>query len=146
MTVTYDLGGNDLIVNSITTGASTAGTSPSGSTTTPIVIKAGTTIKSNVAATTATGNAATVTSYILQVTTPSLTTAAAASQAEVITLTGLTANDIAFVTPAGGTNTNADYNLVAVCTSNTLTVTIFNTGPSAALNGTLIFNVMILKA
>lgn len=148
MTLALDLGGNDLIVNSITTGATTAGTAVATgiSATTPIVVGAATTLKSNVSATTLTSNAATVTNYLLQCTTPALTTAAGASQAEVITLTGLAATDIAFVQPAGGTNTRKNYNLEAVCTTNTLTITIYNTEPTNAINGTLIFNVWIMKA
>ncbi len=146
MTVTYDLGGNDIVVNSITLGASKAGQAVTTSATTPVVIGAATTLKSNVTAVTATGNAATVTNYLLQVTTPSLTTAAGSSQAEVITLTGLAATDIAFVQWAGGTNTTATIQCSAVCTSNTLTITIYNIGPTTALNGTVILNVWILKA
>lgn len=148
MTLAYDLGGNDLIVNSITTGASSPGQAVATgiSATTPIVIGAATTLKSNVTAVTATSNAATVTNYLLQVTTPSLSTAAGASQAEVITLTGLAATDLAFVQLAGGTSTVTDVQISAVCTTNTLTITLTNTGPSAALNGTIILNVWILKA
>jgi hypothetical protein len=148
MTLAYDLGGNDLIVNSITTGASSPGQAVATgiSATTPIVIGAATTLKSNVTAVTATSNIATVTNYLLQVTTPSLSTAAGAAQTEVITLTGLAATDIAFVQLAGGTSTVTDVQISAVCTTNTLTITLTNTGPSAALNGTVILNVWILKA
>lgn len=146
MTTPYDLGGNDLIVNSITTGVSTSGGAVTASATTPVVIKSGTTVKSNVAATTFTSNAATGTSYFVQGTTPSLTTAAAAAQTEVYTLTGIAATDIAFVQAAGGTNTRKNFTLEVVCTSNTVTVTITNTEPTNALNGTIIFNLMIFKA
>lgn len=143
MTLALDFGGNDLVVNTITTGATSPGTAPSGSA--PIALSAGTTLKSNVVATTATGNAATVTNYLLQVTTPSLATAAAGSQAEVLTLAGITASDIAFVQYAGGTNTTRNITLSAVCSTNTVTVTIYNTD-AAALNGTVIFTVWVLKA
>lgn len=147
MTLPLDLGGNDLIVNSITTGVSTSGGAVATgiSATTPQVIAKATTLKSNVTAVTATSNIATVTNYLLQVTTPSLVTASGATQTEVITLAGLAATDIVFLTAAGGTSTVQDYNMTAVCTTNTLTVTIYNTGASA-LNGTLIINVWILKA
>lgn len=144
MALPLDLGGNDLIVNSITTGVSTTGGAVNA--TTPITLPKAATVKSNVTTATATSNIATVTNYLLQITTPSLSTAAGASQTEVLTLTGLAATDIAFITPAGGTNTVKDYNMEAVATTNTLTVTIYNTGPSSALNGTIIFNVWILKA
>lgn len=149
MALAYDLGGNDLIVNSITTGATTAGTAVATgiSATTPVVIAAATTLKSNVVAKTMTSNIGTVTNYILQCTTPSLTTAAAASQTEVITLTGLAATDIAFVQLAGGTNTIHGLEISAVATTNTLTVNLYNNNVAAsALNGTVIFNVWILKA
>lgn len=165
MTLNLDYSGNDLIVNSISTGAATGGTGtamPSSANTATLdgvqtitgvktfsanpVFTAAKTIKTNVAATTLTSNAATVTNYFLQCTTPALTTAAGASQAEVITLTGLAATDIAFVTAAGGTNTRKNYNLEAVATTNTLTITIYNTEPTNAINGTLIFNVWIMKA
>lgn len=146
MTLALDLGGNDLIVNSITTGVSTTGGAVAVTATTPIVLPKASTLKSNVTAVTATSNIATVTNYILQVTTPSLSTAAGSSQTEVITLTGLAATDLAFVQLAGGTSTVVDVQISAVCTTNTLTITLSNTGPSAALNGTIILNVWILKA
>lgn len=165
MTLTYDLSGNDLVVNSIATGAATGGAGTAfpaaaniDTTNTAKTISGvktftanpafavGNTFKSNVAATTFTSNAATGTSYFIQGTTPSLTTAAGATQTEVYTLTGVAATDIAFVTAAGGTSTVQDFQLYAVCTTNTVTVSIVNTGPSAALNGTIIFNLMILKA
>lgn len=93
---------------------------------------------------TATGNAATVTSQMVQITTPSLATAAGASQAEVITLSGVTTSNMAFVQIAGGTNTTwAGVTARAVCTANTVTVTIHN-GNAAALNGTIIFNLMVV--
>lgn len=165
MTFTYDLSGSDLVVKSIATGADPGGAGTATPSATNIntldgaqtitgvktfsanpAFTVGKTIKSNVAATALTSNAATVTSYFVQGTTPALTTAAGASQAEVITLTGVAATDIAFVTSAGGTNTRKNINLEAVCTSNTVTVTIYNSEPTNAINGTIIFNLMILKA
>lgn len=160
MTLTYDLGGNDLVVNTISTGATGPGqsgasvvTSNTAQTITGVktfsanpAFTVGKTIKSNVAATTFTSNAATGTSYFVQATTPALTTAAGSSQAEVYTLTGVAATDIVFVTVAGGTNTRKNISLEAVCTTDTVTVTIYNTEPTNAINGTVIFNMMILKA
>ncbi|SRR6266576_4123324 len=165
MTLNYDLSGSDLIVKSISTGADTGGTgtaTPSAATTTTTntaqtisgvktfsanpVFTVGNTIKSNVAATTLTSNAATVTGSFLQCTTPSLSTAGAASQAEVITLVGTASTDIVFVTLAGGTNTVKNITLSAVCTTDTITVTIYNNTAATALNGTVIFNLWILKA
>jgi len=159
MTLIYDLGGNDLVVNSIKTGATGAGqagtaTGPTATETITGVktfsanpaFTVGKTIKSNVASATLTSNAATVTSYFVQGTTPSLTTAGGASQAETITLTGVAAGDIAFVSLAGGTNTTKNITLSAVCTTDTITVTIYNNTASTALNGTVIFNLWVLKA
>lgn len=166
MTLNYDLAGNDLIVNTISTGATTPG---SAGTTFPTAANitttntaqtisavktftanpaftAGNTIKSNVAATTFTSNAATGTSYFVQGTTPALVTAAAGTQAEVYTLTGVAATDVALVTYAGGTNTRRNFTMSAVCTTDTVTVNIYNNEPSNALNGTIIFNLVILKA
>lgn len=93
---------------------------------------------------TATGNAGTATSQMVKITTPSLATAAGASQAETITLSGVTASNMAQVTFGGGTNTTwGGVTAVAVCTSNTVTITIYN-GNAAALNGTVILNLMVV--
>lgn len=92
---------------------------------------------------TLTGNAGTSSSYFMICTTPSLTTAGAANQAEVITLPGVTANNIADVTYAGGTNTTTNISFKAVCTANTVTVTIYNNTAATALNGTVIFTVTV---
>lgn len=158
MTSNLDLGGNDIICNTISTGATAPGQAGSmgaaqAQTFTGVktfsanpAFTVGNTIKSNVAATTLTSNIATVTGSFLQCTTPSLTTAAAASQTEVITLVGTAAADMVFLTKAGGTNTRHNYQIEAVCTTDTVTVTIYNTEPTNALNGTIIFNVWVLKA
>jgi len=90
-------------------------------------------------------NAATVTKYAVQVTTEALTTAAGASQACTLTLTGVSATDLAMVQLVGGTNTRLHLQTYAACTTNTVTVTIANIGPTNAVNGTIIFNVFVLK-
>lgn len=161
-----DLGGNDLKVNNLYVGVAYPGqagtqltdlanvvTTDQNQTFTGVktfsanpAITVGKTIKSNVQATTATSNAATVTGYVQQITTPSLSTAGGASQAEVITLTGVAATDVAFVSLAGGTNTTKNITLSAVCTTDTITVTIYNNTAATALNGTVIFNLWVLKA
>jgi hypothetical protein len=91
-------------------------------------------------------NAATVTKYAVQVTTEALTTAAGATQACTLTLTGVNTTDLAFTQLVGGTNTRLHLALYAVCTANTITVTIANIGPTNAINGTVIFNVWVVKA
>ena len=102
----------------------------------------------NLDATTATlsSNASTVTKYAVQVTTEALTTAAGASQACVLTLSGVSATDMAYVQLVGGTNTRLHLQTYAACTANTVTVTIANIGPTNAVNGTIIFNVFVFKA
>jgi hypothetical protein len=92
-------------------------------------------------------NAATVTKYANLITSESLTTAAGSSQAFVLTLTGVAAGDFAFVQGTGaGTNTRMNHTYKAVCTTDTVTVTVFNNEPVNALNGTLKFNLMVFKA
>lgn len=98
------------------------------------------------ATSTLSSNAATITKWAAVVTTEALTTAAGAAQAFVITKTGVAAGDIAMVQAAGGTNTSEHYVYKAICTTDTVTVTVNNIGPTNALNGTLIFNLLIHKA
>ena len=111
-----------------------------------MTLAAGTTINLDSSTATLSSHAATITKYACQVTTEALTTAAAASQAFVLTLTGAAATDLAFCQLCGGTNTQGTPILNAVMTSNTCTVTVKNHHASEALNGTLKFNVWILKA
>ncbi len=81
------------------------------------------------------------------ITTESLSTAAAASQDLVITMTGLVAaGDLAFVQWAGGTNTAGTPLFKAVCTTNTVTITVYNKHASAAFSGTFILNLWVVKA
>lgn len=98
------------------------------------------------ATSTLSSHAATITKWSAVVTTEALTTAAGASQAFTITKTGVAAGDIAVVNRVGGTSTAGIPLLRAVCTTNTVTVTVDNAHASAALNGTLIFNLIIFKA
>lgn len=91
-------------------------------------------------------HAATITKWSAVITTEALTTAAGASQAFVITKTGVAAGDLAFVTRSGGTSAGGTPIFKAVCTTDTVTVTVDNKHASAALDGTLIFNLIIFKA
>lgn len=111
-----------------------------------ITLGAGTTVNLDSSTATLVSNAATITKYACQVTSESLTTAAGASQAFVLTLTGVAATDLAFVQHAGGTNTRAGILYKAICTTNTVTVTVTNVTVTDSVNGTLIFNVWVLKA
>ena len=110
------------------------------------VIGAGKTINLDSSTATLSSNAATITKYACQITTESLTTAAEASQAFTITFTGIAATDLAFVQHAGGTNTRAGVVYKAACTTDTITVTVTNVTATNAFNGTLIFNLWVLKA
>jgi hypothetical protein len=92
-----------------------------------------------------TSHAVTSTKWAMQITTEALTTAAGASQAFVITLTGAAATDMAFLTPCGGTSTGGTPIYSVVMTTNTATVTVTNKHASAALDGTLKFNLLILQ-
>lgn len=107
---------------------------------------AGMTLNLDSQTSTLSSHAATITKYAAVVTTEALTTAAGAAQAFTITLTGVAAGDLAFVTAAGGSNTREHYVYKAVTSTDTVTVTVNNIGPTNALNGTLIFNLWILKA
>ena len=104
------------------------------------------TISPQSATATLSSNAATVTKYQVQVTTEALTTAAGSAQACALTLAGVSATDMAYVQLVGGTNTRLHLQSYAVCTTNTVTVTIANIGPTNAVNGTIIFNVLVFKA
>lgn len=120
--------------------------SVTGATASDITIGVGFTLNLDSSTATLVANATTLTKYAAVITTEALTTAGAASQAFVITKTGVTAGDLAFITDVGGTNTTRNYSYIAVTTTNTVTVTVFNNTAATALNGTLKFNLLILKA
>lgn len=159
-----DFGGLTLVVNDIKSGATAAGQAGTASASVDvkltgnqtvagvktfsdhITIGAGKTIDLDSAAASLSSHAATLTKWAGVITTEALTTAAGASQAFVLTLTGVAAGDLAFVTRCGGTNTNKSYNYDAVTTTNTVTVTVYNNHASGALDGTLKFNLWVLKA
>jgi hypothetical protein len=92
-------------------------------------------------------HAATITKYAAIITTEALTTAHTATQAFVITKVGVAAGDLAFVSLNGGTNTGGIPIIKSVvCTTDTVTVTLWNAAKATdALNGTLIFNLLIAK-
>lgn len=145
MSQTYDLTGNSLVIDSLTTGALvTSGITNSGD----LTLAAGKTINLDSGTATLSSNAATVTKYATVVTTESLTTAHTATATFVITLTGVAAGDLAFVQISGGTNTGGIVGEPkAVTTSNTVTITIKNEALTTnAFNGTLVFNLLVLKA
>jgi|TARA_B110000503_G_scaffold84881_1_gene129160 hypothetical protein len=101
------------------------------------------------AAVTLTGTGATstgtMTTLSARVTTAALTTAGQATHVATITYTGIAATDIVLATLAGGTNTTESLVLRAVCTANTITVGITNATAATAVNGTIIFNLLVVK-
>lgn len=111
-----------------------------------VSVGTGKTLKLRSGTATLSSNAATVTVYAAVITSEALTTAAGASQAFVITKTGVVAGDLAFVQAAGGTNTRKHIVYEAVTTTDTITVTLYNIGPTNAVNGTVIFNLWVVKA
>ena len=92
-------------------------------------------------------NAATITKWCARITTEALTTAHTAAATLVITKAGVDAGDYVFITLAGGTNTAGVPLFNAVCTANTVTITLRNAAIATnAFNGTFIFNMWIIKA
>lgn len=92
-------------------------------------------------------NAATITKWSAVITTESLNTAHTATQALVITKTGVAAGDIAIVTRVGGTNAGGIPEIRAVCTTDTVTITLKNMAKSSdAFDGTFILNLIVFKA
>jgi len=88
----------------------------------------------------------TMTTLSAQVTSASITTAGGATHVATITYTGIAATDIVFITKAGGSNTATEnYGYKAVCSTNTITVTLSNNTAATALNGTVIFNILVVK-
>lgn len=98
---------------------------------------------------TLTSHAVTMTTGVFAavITTEALTTAHTASQALVITCPGVAAGDIAMVSKVGGTSVGGIPIFSAVCTTNTVTVTILNAAKATdAFDGTFIFNLIVFKA
>lgn len=151
MTLTYDLGGNDLVVNTISTGATKPGSAGTNINATPtftglVTYGAVSTTKSNASAVTCSSNAATTTTQYTKITSESLTTAHTASQALVITYTGTATTDFAVATIIGGTNTGGVPVCKTACTSNTVTITIQNAAIATnAFNGTFIIWLQVFK-
>lgn len=95
------------------------------------------TISSNV--TTNTSDIGDMEDSFTSATSASLTTAAGATEAIAITVAGTTATNKVLATIVGGTNTaGVPILLKAVCTTNTVTFSVYNGHAANALNGTLI--------
>ena len=95
---------------------------------------------------TTSSSAVTVSKMAGVITTEALTTAAGANEAITLTNTLIAAGDMVFVQYAGGTNTNEEFVIKATAGSGSATITLYNTHVSAALDGTVIFNFLVIKA
>jgi ammonia channel protein AmtB len=115
-----------------------------------IAFGAGATLELDSANATTTGDdttqSATVTKQAGKVTTAALTTAAGASTDIVLTLSGVVAGDLVFVSPAGGTNTKNVLVTGAVATTDTITITVQNIDAADPLDGTVALNYLWAKA
>lgn len=140
-----DQGGNRLV-------AKTGSTVDLGSTTLTLpanVTSAATTAAFQLSTESATlsSNAATITHYAAKITTEALTTAHTATATLVITKVGVVAGDYAMISMVGGTNTAGVPVFNAVCTTDTVTITLRNNAIATnAFNGTFIFNLVIMHA
>lgn len=89
-------------------------------------------------------NAVTASGFNGVITTSALTTAAGASYAITWTNTKVTTASKIFITSAGGTNTRKNFHVEVVAGSGTATLTIYNSEPANALDGTIILNYLVI--
>ena len=146
-------GGNELVVASggIVTAESGSTVDLSGATLTlpALATLAATAARFQLSSESATlsSNAATITHYAAKITTESLTTAHTAAATLVITKVGVVAGDYAMISMVGGTNTGGVPVFNAVCTTDTITITLRNNAIATnAFNGTFIFNLIVFAA
>lgn len=111
-----------------------------------LTFSAGGSINTDSGTGTCSSNAVTISKMAGVITTESLSTAAAGSQAITLTNTLIAAGDLVILTKAGGTNTRRNFHVEAVAGSGSATITIYNTEPTNALDGTIILNFLVLKA
>lgn len=89
-------------------------------------------------------NAVTASGYTGVITTSALTAAAGASYAITWTNTKVTSSSKIILTKAGGTNTRKNFQTEVVSGSSSATLTLYNTEPTNALNGTVILNYLVI--
>lgn len=89
-------------------------------------------------------NAVTASGFAGVITTSALTTAASASYAITWTNTKIAATSKVMISPAGGTNTRVNFNWSVVSGAGSATLTLYNTEPANALNGTIILNYWVI--
>ena len=95
-------------------------------------------------AVTLSANAGTINTPAGRITTGSLVTAAGASQALTITNPLVGPNDTILIQQTAGTNTTRAFTIVPVPAAGSFVATVYNTSASA-LNGTIIFDYVIIK-
>lgn len=89
-------------------------------------------------------NAVTISKQSGVITTEALTTAAGSSQAITLTNTLIATTSVIHCQIQGGTNTRPSLVLVAVPGSGSAVITIYNIGPTDAVNGTVIFSFLVV--
>lgn len=120
MALTLDLGGNDLIVNSITTGVSTTGSTSTGSSSMPTV--------STINATTVSASAATVSQFHLESGSAKNIAVAASSNAMTVSISKLAGSVNTFSTSGGLTHNQSGGGVFALTlTASSGSVTIAST-------------------
>ncbi len=93
-----------------------------------------------------TSEAVTLNDHCLLVTTNALDAAANAAETIVITNNKVAAGDVAMVFVVGGTTAGTPIITKTVCTAGTITITLTNKHASAALDGTVVLAVILVKA
>lgn len=91
-------------------------------------------------------NAVTINRGVGVITTESLTTAGAASQAIALTNSEIAVGDMIHIQWVGGTNTTVNFNISAVAVAGGATITLNNTTAATAFNGTFILAFLVIKA
>ncbi len=89
-------------------------------------------------------NAVTASGTAGVITTSTLTTAAGANYAITWTNTFITTTSTILLTKMGGTNTTQDTSMVVTAGAGTSTLTIYNTSPGTALNGTIFIGYQVI--
>jgi hypothetical protein len=101
-------------------------------------------LMSNSANGTESGGAVSVTALSGFITSQSLSVAAGSSHAMTFTNGYIASTSKLIITKAGGTNTRHNYQIESVSNSGNATVTIYNTEPTNAMNGTIIFSYFVI--
>lgn len=107
-------------------------------------LAAGSKIVANKVNGTEAANAVTASGMAGLLTTSALTTAAAGSYAITWTNTFISASSVVLVTLSGGTNTTESVVFKVVPGAGSATLTIYNVGPTNALNGTILLGYLVM--